>query len=103
MSDIFYELGRRYPKFKELKPPSEPVGPSLPINNLPVPHVVRGNARTPQNTIDQSFTTGGEGEIVRIMARELGYKSIDVISSRMVSNGSVHDFIPRPSVIFMLV
>jgi hypothetical protein len=95
MSDIFYELGRRYPKFKELKAPSEPLGSTLSISNLPVPQVVRGNARTPQNTIDQNFSIGGEGEIVRIMARKLGYKSIDVISSRMVSHGSVGDSITR--------
>ncbi|KAG9120557.1 component of the polarisome [Ceratobasidium sp. 392] len=58
-SDVFYELGRRYPEFKE--PETLPETPDTPQSDYdpPTPELVGGRAPMRQASRDQSFSAGG--------------------------------------------
>ncbi|KAG8752017.1 component of the polarisome, partial [Ceratobasidium sp. 423] len=57
-SDVFYELGRRYPEFKE--PETLPDVPDTPASeyDAPTPELVGGRAPNRQSSRDQGFSTG---------------------------------------------
>ncbi|KAG8687480.1 component of the polarisome [Ceratobasidium sp. 394] len=60
-SDVFYELGRRYPEFKE--PETLPETPDTPQSDYdpPTPELVGGRAPMRQASRDQNFSAGGAG------------------------------------------
>ncbi|QRW25490.1 cell polarity protein [Rhizoctonia solani] len=57
-SDVFYELGRRYPEFKE--PEQLPEVPDTPASEYdpPTPELVGGRGPNRQSSRDQGFSTG---------------------------------------------
>ncbi|CAE7230326.1 unnamed protein product [Rhizoctonia solani] len=57
-SDVFYELGRRYPEFKE--PETLPEVPDTPASEYdpPTPELVGGRVPNRQSSRDQGFSTG---------------------------------------------
>ncbi|CAE6490316.1 unnamed protein product [Rhizoctonia solani] len=57
-SDVFYELGRRYPEFKE--PEILPDAPDTPASEYdpPTPELVGGRVPNRQSSRDQGFSTG---------------------------------------------
>ncbi|KAG9088464.1 component of the polarisome [Ceratobasidium sp. 370] len=60
-SDVFYELGRRYPEFKE--PETLPETPDTPQSDYdpPTPELVGGRAPMRQASRDQNFSANGAG------------------------------------------
>ncbi|KAG9084710.1 hypothetical protein FRC06_003933 [Ceratobasidium sp. 370] len=83
MSDIFYELGRRYPKFKEMKSPEVPPSP-FQFTSGPSDFETAG-AQMPSNrvAVDYYALEDNIGKIVRSMTLELNSPSVDIISSSM--------------------
>ncbi|KAG8743546.1 hypothetical protein FRC10_011786 [Ceratobasidium sp. 414] len=83
MSDIFYELGRRYPKFKGMGSPEEPPSPFR-YTSGPSDLEIAG-AWTPSSrvAVDYYALEDNIGKIVRSMTLELNSPPVDIISSSM--------------------
>ncbi|KAG9124638.1 hypothetical protein FRC07_010822 [Ceratobasidium sp. 392] len=82
MSDIFYELGRRYPKFKEAGSPSEKVS-LFQYTSGPVESELAGSRRLSRIVGEHKTLEDDIGRIVRSMTLELNGPSMDIISSSM--------------------
>ncbi|KAG8728120.1 component of the polarisome [Ceratobasidium sp. 428] len=82
MSDIFYELGRRYPKFKEADTSCESSSPfqfTCGLSELEI----TGARRFSRIVVEHKSLEDDIGKIVRSMALELNSPSVDIISSSM--------------------
>ncbi|KAG8728071.1 component of the polarisome [Ceratobasidium sp. 428] len=82
MSDIFYELGRRYPKFKEADTSCEPTSPFR-FTCGPSESEIAGGRRFSRIVVEHKSLEDDIGKIVRSMTLELNSPSVDIISSSM--------------------
>ncbi|KAG9120141.1 hypothetical protein FRC07_004499 [Ceratobasidium sp. 392] len=82
MSDIFYELGRRYPRFKEAGSPSEKVS-LFQYTSGPVESELASGHRLSRIVVEHKTLEDNIGKIVRSMTLELNNPSTDIISSSM--------------------
>ncbi|KAG8725018.1 hypothetical protein FRC09_010222 [Ceratobasidium sp. 395] len=82
MSDIFYELGRRYPKFKEANTFCE-LSSSFQFTCGPSESESTGSPRFSRIVVEHKSLEDDIGKIVRSMTLELNSPSVDIISSSM--------------------
>ncbi|KAG9088663.1 hypothetical protein FS749_001990 [Ceratobasidium sp. UAMH 11750] len=83
MSDIFYELGRRYPKFKEVGSPLEPPSPFQYTSGPSEFEIASTRISSSRVAVDYYALEDNIGKIVRSMTLELNSPSVDVISGSM--------------------